>query len=47
LSKVQGWYYSKNRRIMDIVVVANLGFVFEDFAQKVIYFDTHFNRTRK
>lgn len=47
LETVSSWFYSHNRRILDIVVVADLGFVFEDFAEKIKYYDSHFNRTRK
>lgn len=47
IAQVPNWFYSKNRRILDIIVVANLGYVFEDFADKIKYYDSHFNRTRK
>lgn len=30
---------------MDIVAVADLGYVFEDFAKSIEYYDSHFNRT--
>jgi hypothetical protein len=44
------WHYQNNRRITPIVLVADLGFAFDDFNGpdgKMSYFDHKFNVTRK
>ncbi|ODN03469.1 Ectonucleotide pyrophosphatase/phosphodiesterase family member 5 [Orchesella cincta] len=39
------WYYSNNRRIMPIVIVADLGFIFDDFQNNIDYYSKKFNFT--
>lgn len=41
------WFYKNNRRIMPIVVVAELGFVFDDFQSNIDFYNKKFNFTRK
>ncbi|CAL8076200.1 unnamed protein product [Orchesella dallaii] len=39
------WFYSNNRRTMPIVIVADLGFVFDDFQKNIEYYSKKFNFT--
>lgn len=41
------WHYSHNRRIMPIVLVADLGYVFDDFQETIHMYNQKFNITRK
>lgn len=41
------WYYSDNRRIMPIVLVAELGYVFDDFQNNIDFYNKKYGFTRK
>lgn len=41
------FYYQHNRRIMPIILLADLGYVFDDFLDTMKYYNEKYNITRK